>query len=157
MQIKQVGRNKIILYCLLQLSQQPYSLLGVQGVQSVQGVQPLMSYGVIPANYQSQHQVICHLCSAAAQFYNLLAATLRFEGLYLEMRWMVGSGGREVQPIDFMFIKKSKKYWGDDGTLPKKQFYTFPGPLKSYIVKENKIGSVVSEIIWYTQTPCYFY
>ena len=42
------------------------------------------------------------------------------------------------------------------GTLPQG-----PGPMKSYTVKENHIGSTVSEILRYTQTDrhtsCYFY
>ena len=36
--------------------------------------------------------------------------------------------------------------------FPKKYFKTFPGPMKSYIVKENHIGSAVRKILWYKQT-----
>ncbi len=42
--------------------------------------------------------------------------------------------------------------WEGGGTLPQNSQKNFPGPMRSYSVKENPIGSAVSEILWQRQT-----
>ena len=42
--------------------------------------------------------------------------------------------------------------WEGGVTLPLNYLKTFPGPMRSYTVKKNHIGSAVSEIIRYKQT-----
>jgi hypothetical protein len=46
--------------------------------------------------------------------------------------------------LSFKIVKKY--FWGKrvEATLPPKKFKTFPGPIRSFTVKENNIGSAVS-------------
>ena len=43
------------------------------------------------------------------------------------------------------------------GTLSQNSFKTFPGPIRSFTVKENYIGSAVSEIPRYRQKKAYYF
>ena len=74
----------------------------------------------------------------------------------------ISTGVQSINPL-FQIIKKRESsksqsgnyFVGGDfsqevaGTLPQNRF---PGPMRSYIVKENNICSAVSEILRYTQT-----
>ena len=48
--------------------------------------------------------------------------------------------------------------FSSEGGVPcPKILINLPGPIRSYRVKENHIGSAVSEIVWYTRhRSCYF-
>ena len=61
------------------------------------------------------------------------------------LRWAV------YQKI-FKNIVEHDFFWEGGGILPQNSYKTCPGSMRNYNVKENCIGSAVSEILWYWQT-----
>ena len=58
--------------------------------------------------------------------------------------------------FDFFFLA-GREFLGGWWYLPPKQLKTYPGHMRSYIVRESHIGSVVSEIVLYRQTSFYLW
>ena len=87
-----------------------------------------------------------------SQFYNYQ----RLRPLKVEL----GGGGNSFLFLDF----KRLNFWGGGDFLlegwrypPPNQLKILPGSIKSFTLKENYIGSLVSEILRYRQNNCILY
>ena len=101
---------------------------------------------LIPEKHSITQPVISEtLCFSLQKVYHLYSILLTSGYTLIGLQ----GGGKVDHPFAIVFLKRKKVF--------KKMSYFYivinlSGPIKSYLVKINHFGSVVSEILWYRET-----